>query len=75
MEVTPSPEALPYAPYLLGFCLMLLVHLWVWTLKSCHFVVKVITLVPAACPPLASSQSVSMACHDLPLLAPAVVCP
>lgn len=27
LEVTPSPEALPYAPYVLGFCLTLLVRL------------------------------------------------
>lgn len=27
LKVAPSPEALPYAPYVLGFCLMLLVHL------------------------------------------------
>lgn len=63
LEVIPSPEALPYAPYVLGFYLMLLVHLWVWTVKSCHFVVKVIILMPTACPP---SCSLSECVHGLP---------
>lgn len=65
LEVTPSPEALPYAPCVLGFCLMLLIDLWVWTVKSCHFVVKVISPVPAACTP-SCSLSVSMARCALP---------
>lgn len=62
LEVTPSPEALPYVPYVLGFCLILLIPLWVWTVKSCGFVVKVIPLVPAACPP---ACSVSECVHGL----------
>lgn len=27
LKVAPSPEALPYAPYVFDFCLMILVHL------------------------------------------------